>query len=559
MDLATLPTGYIAIGFTLVIAAVFYVLWSKQRNEIAAQLKVLQGTRDDLEKLRQEVAAKANQVSILTGEIARIERIAEQQGSESTLSDIQVLAHQLRAELQKANDRLAKDEETFAAFASTLEAMKMHQEKLDVALSSDKFFELVDAKENGELLLYLRNSVDEALLKEVQEEALRTVQGTACLYVLSMEPARQMICVNKFSDMIDQAESKNADDSELLEASAWMLAEAPLHTEAAIKLMERLSKVALKKDDLPMAEKLDLQLSKAHTKLGTRVNSPALRRGLTNVSRVFEQHKLTDKLESIYRHIHELNVVDPDADKARMGMNIKKLAQIYVDQERYHEAEAMYDIVLNVLTQTEGPENRDVILHLRDFAKLYLKLNKLSEVNKTYLTLLSLKIISEYEDLVALICEIDEAAAVFKANNKTHEAQKLYETCLAALENTEQEVSLKKALEILSKLMSLYEEDEQTVDPETLRTACERSLRATLTLAELQRLTKQFEQSQQSFEASLKIASKTFGGESGRVADVLEKYAILAEETSNSEKARALTERAERIRKEEQPKTPQTA
>jgi hypothetical protein len=559
MDLATLPIGYIGIGITLVIAAVFYVLWSKQRNEIAAQLKVLQGTRDALDKLRQEVATRANQVSILTGEIARIEQIAEQQGSESTLSDIQVLAHQLRSELQKANDRLAKDEETFAAFASALEAMKTHQEKLDVALSSDKFFELVEAKDNGELLLYLRNSVDESFLKEVQEEALRTVQGTACLYVLSMEPSRQMICVNKFSDMIDQAESKNADDSELLEASAWMLAEAPMHTEAAIKLMERLSKVALKKDDLAMAEKLDSQLSKAHAKLGTRVNSPALRRGLTNVSRVFEQHKLTDKLESIYRHIHELNVVDPDADKARMGMNIKKLAQIYVDQERYHEAEAMYDIVLNVLTQTEGPENRDVILHLRDFAKLYLKLNKLPEVNKTYLTLLTLKIISEYEDLVALICEIDEAAAVFKANNKPHEAQKLYETCLAALENTEQEISLKKALEILSKLMSLYEEDEQTVDPDTLRTACERSLRATLTLAELQRLTKQFEQSQQSFEASLKIASKTFGGESGRVADVLEKYAVLAEETSNPEKARTLTERAERIRKEEQAKTPQTA
>jgi hypothetical protein len=551
--------GYIAIGLTLVVAVVFYVLWSKQRSEIAAQLKVLQATRDELEKLRQEVANRANQVSILTGEIARIEQMAEQQGADSKLSDIQVLAHQLRSELQKANDRLAKDEDTFAAFASTLDAMKTHQEKLDVALSSDKFFELVEAKNNGELLLYLRNSVDETLLKEVQEEALRTVQGMACLYALSMEPARQMICVNKFIDMLDQVESKNADDSELLEASAWMLSEAPMHSEAAIKLMERLSKVALNKDDLAMAEKLDSQLSKAHTKLGTRVNSPALRRGLSNISRLFEQRKLTDKLESIYRHIHELYVVDPDADKARMGMNIKKLAQIYVDQERYHEAEAMYDIVLSLLTQTEGPENRDVILHLRDFAKLYLKLNKLPEVNKTYLNLLTLKIISEYEDLVALVSEIDEAAAVFKANNKAREAQKLYETCLAALENTEQEVSLKKALEILSKLMSLYEEDEQTVDPDILRTACERSLRATLTLAELQRLTKQFEQSQQSFEASLKIASKTFGGDSGRVADVLEKYAVLAEETANSEKARTLTERAEHIRKEEQAKAPQTA
>jgi DNA repair ATPase RecN len=138
--------GYIAIGLTLVVAVVFYVLWSKQRSEIAAQLKVLQATRDELEKLRQEVANRASQVSILTGEIARIEQMAEQQGADSKLSDIQVLAHQLRAELQKANDRLAKDEETFAAFANTLDTMKTHQEKLDVALSSDKFFELVEQK-----------------------------------------------------------------------------------------------------------------------------------------------------------------------------------------------------------------------------------------------------------------------------------------------------------------------------------------------------------------------------------------------------------------------------
>ncbi len=57
----------------------------------------------------------------------------------------------------------------------------------------------------------------------------------------------------------------------------------------------------------------------------------------------------------------------------------------------------------------------------------------------------------------------------------------------------------------------------------------------------------------------MKIAAKTFGNESGRVADVLEKYVLLLEETSNSEKAKALSERAERIRKEEQAKAPQTA
>jgi len=561
MDSTSLPTGYIAIALSVAFAIVFWILLSKERNANGNVLKLLHGTKDDLEKLRSEVTNKANQISILMGEIARIEQIAEQQGSDSKLHDISVLSNQLRSELQKATDRLAKDEERFSTFATDLESLRDKQEKLIIALSTDKIFELAetkDAKDRAELLLFLRNAVNENLLAAVQEQALRTALGTATVYVLSQDQQRQDMCVDNIIQFLDQAESDGTDTSELVEAASSMLAEAPIDREPAIRLIERLSALSVKRDDLAMAEGLYSKLGNVQAQLGPRVNSPSLRRGLAHVVRLFEKHGSADKLESAYRHIHELYIVDPDADKARMAMNIKKLARLYVEQERYHEAEAMYGIVLYQLMQTEGPENRDVILHLRDFARLYLKLNKLNEAYKTYLDLLTLPIIREYEDLVPLVGEVEECAAAFNTNNKAGEAQKLYETCLAALENTDQEPRLKKALEVLSRVMTLYEQDEQTVDPELLKKACDRSLRATLSLAELQRLTRQFDKAQQSYEASLKIAGKTYGAESPRVAEVLEKYATLAKETGNQEKARTLLEQAERIHNEEA-KTPQTA
>ncbi|HEY9677468.1 MAG TPA: tetratricopeptide repeat protein [Drouetiella sp.] len=312
--------------------------------------------------------------------------------------------------------------------------------KNDISVKSstlDKFLMLMDSDEERKAaaLSFVRQIASEDLFAELAIQFPSTI-AVAALEQMAKKSDKKDVFVAALGNLATQKlEADMYDDARALYMQAIDMVQ-DTSTEPEPKLLwiyAKLAQLCLLQTDFDYAKVVFKRVIDAQ-KTATPEQRLFAVQALSDLSKLYEGSNFTNRLEELYKRLHENYVATGQLDKIEAARNLRKLADLYLAEERYEEAEPAYHRALPTYSKSAEAEDPELIALLRSLAKAYFHLNQLdkSESLQTQLIDGLVKARATDEVLIA-VKQLEETAEALEERNSFHRAESIYEKCANAL------------------------------------------------------------------------------------------------------------------------------
>ena len=270
-----------------------------------------------------------------------------------------------------------------------------------------------------------------------------------------------------------------------------------------------------------------------------------------------EEHRYAEAEKQFKAAIEEAEKFGPG--DTRLATSLSYLAEVYVVQQKYAEAEPLYQRALEIREKAKGPEHHDVLVSLNNLAAVYYVHGKYAEAESFYKRSLSILEKVQGPDSPEVATILNNLAELYRAQGKYAEAEPLYKRLLIIEEKALGPDDPNVAAS-LNNLALLYANQGKYSEAEPLYRraltiqqkafgADHPEVAATLNnLAELYRRQRKYSEAEPLYKNSLAIVEKAEGPDHPHVAASLNNLAQLYDDQGKHSEAEPLYRRSLEIR-----------
>jgi len=325
----------------------------------------------------------------------------------------------------------------------------------------DKFLMLMDSDEERKAaaLSFVRQIASEDLFAELAIKFPSTI-AVAALEQMAKKSDRKDVFVAALGNLATQKlDAQMYDDARALYMQAVDIIQESENQDQAqlLPIYAKLACLCRLQTDFDYAKVIFKRVVDAQKSASPELRQAAIQ-ALSELSQLYEMSNFSNRLEEVYKRLHENYIAIGQLDRMDAARNLRKLADLYLSEERYEEAEPAYHKALPSYSKSAEAEDPELIALLRNLAKTYFHLNQLDKSESLLTQLINglLKAKASNEEILLAVSQLENTAQTFVERDSFHRAEAIFEKCSNSLKqvlpaNDPKVVALYEKLENLAK------------------------------------------------------------------------------------------------------------
>lgn len=350
------------------------------------------------------------------------------------------------------------------------------------------------------------------------EQALRR---TVALTKAMNSRSAQIVALNNLATVL-RNQGKTQEAEEILKQSGEVTDQsvAAGDANAAHNKAASLTKLAAAKREQGKFEEAEPLLKEAETMLGKEYTSSKTSEaaaayiiGIDNLAMVYRELGNYPFAEAQYANAIEIEK-QSGGDPIRLGHRRTNLAEVYMIEGKYAEAEKILLDVVSSYEKVQGTEGRDVAVALSNLQECYRQQGKFAEAQKDLVRAYDIKKKSFGDNSPELASTAEDLGLLLQQSSKAGEAETYFKETIKIRDNGKDSPELANALNNLARI---YKDEGKYTEAEAL------------------------------YKRTLAMREKILGPQDPAIAVVLRNYASVLKELNRLDEAKALNKRARLI------------